>query len=169
MPAKQLLNTTRPEPFKLRMEDRLGGRVVKREESLAQELVEQKRAMLFKAGEAKVIKAPPFVPKLAEKSLTEAVGPTFHTDRRAEEREIFEQVRREKEAQREEARRQLEEQQAKEEQEEVTRLRRLTIHRAQPVKTVKPLVLQPSARPLTRPVSPLLGNKGRANRTGSGQ
>merc|ERR1712059_232953 len=79
------------------IEERVESRLAKWQEGVAKELEEQKAAALFKATDAKVLGAAPFVTKVSDKPLTEVSNIVLHSDRRAEEREQYEMVRKENE------------------------------------------------------------------------
>lgn len=164
LPERQPMALTKPEPFRMAIDERVDARVAKWQEGLKEELEEQRRATQFKASEARSLVIPPFVPKPSEKPLSEISNFTLHSDRRAEERAAYELERSAKEAGLEGQRRELEERRRRQEEEEVARQRRAAVHRAQPVKQYKPMEVKPSTKPLTMPESPHLqaGKGGRA-------
>ena len=73
-------------------------RVSKWQESLEAELKAQRDAALFKARDPEVLYKEPFVPKGSEKPLSEIDNFQLHSDRRAAEREQFERLKKQKEA-----------------------------------------------------------------------
>lgn len=156
LPERQPIALTKPEPFRMAIDERVDARVAKWQEGLKEELEEQRRATNFKAQEARSLVIPPFVPKPSDKPLSEISNFTLHSDRRAEERAVYELERSAKEAGLEGQRRELEERRRRQEEEEVQKQRRAAVHRAQPVKQYKPLEVKPSTKPLTMPESPHL-------------
>ena len=95
----------------------------------------------------------------------------MHSDRRAEEREAFDLKVKQKEVDMEGAKREQEERRKREEQEEIARLRKAAVHKAQPIRLAKkwiwrkmskflgfrnykPVEVKPSEKPLTHPSSP---------------
>ncbi|KAF9404306.1 hypothetical protein BGZ94_004256, partial [Podila epigama] len=84
----------------------------------------------------------PPVPFLAKKSTKELTAPQafhFHSDERAKLRELFDQSERE---QRRQTHEQLE-----------------RTYKARPIKHYQPIVIHKSERPLTKPISPMIGEK----------
>jgi len=170
VPAKQPQATTKPQPFKLLIEDRVEARLTQWQEDVEKELEDQKKATQFKATEAKVLSQVPFVPKPSDKPLSEISNFTLHSDRRAEEREAFDMKVKQKEADMEGAKRELEERRKREDQEEVTKMRKAQIHKAQPIRNYKPIEVKPSEKPLTFPASPNFhAGKNKANSTYNSQ
>jgi len=165
LPERKVQPPTQAKPFQLKIEERVETRLNKWQEDLKKELEEQRKAANFKANEAKVLHQAPFMPKPSDKPLSELSNFTLHSDRRAEEREKYEKERLKREVDLDQARREGELRRKQEEQEEVARLRRQAVHKAQPVKGYKPIQVKPSEKPLTHPVSPRLSQRSRANST----
>jgi len=153
-PAVQSLAPTKPEPFKLKIEERVEARLTQWQENVEKELEDQKKAALFKATEAKVLNQVPFMTKPSDKPLSEISNFKLHSDRRAEEREAFDLKVKQKEADLEGAKREQEERKKRDELEEITRLRKAAVHKAQPIRSYKPIEVKPSEKPLTNPSSP---------------
>ncbi|KAJ2351591.1 hypothetical protein GGF43_003987 [Coemansia sp. RSA 2618] len=97
----------------------------------------------------------PFVPQAAPLPLTAIEEILLRTELRSEERRAYDEDRTERERIREEvlARKRLEEE--RREEEEIKRLRKILVHKAQPVRQYKPLIIKPSDRALTVPKTPL--------------
>jgi len=167
LPERQLQPLTKPEPFKMAIEERVEQRLAKWHEGLAKELEEQKKATQFKATGAKVLHCAPFIPKPSDKPLSEVSNFTLHSDRRAEERFHYDQERSAKEAELEGAKRQQEERRKVEVEHEVARMRKAAVHKAQPVKHYKAMEVKPSDRALTMPSSPLLQAGKKKSKTNS--
>ncbi|CAB1417624.1 unnamed protein product, partial [Pleuronectes platessa] len=153
LPEKKKLEATKPEPFRLLLDER-GSVKNSRWELMVKEQKQQEEAATFKARPNTVIHKEPFQPKKQERA-TAAVGNfELSTERRARERQEYERLVSEKEALRE----LMEEEQRREEEqrqkEEITRLRQEQVHKAQPVKHFKPLLVKKSDVPLKVPHSP---------------
>ena len=78
----------------------------------------------------------PFQPKPSEKPLSEVGNFMLHSERRALERGAFEVKLKQKEAEIEGAKRELQMRKKREEEEEVARLRREAVPKAQPIRLV---------------------------------
>lgn len=156
LPERQPVATTKVEPFKLQVEERVETRLAKWQEDVNRELEEQRKAAQFKAHEPKVLEVAPFVPKKSDKPLSEISNFQLHSDLRAEEREQFNLAQKEKMAVMEGARREQEERRKREEEEEILRLRKEAVHKAQPIRKYKPVEVKASDKPLTAPASPCL-------------
>jgi len=154
MPPIQKVAPTKPEPFKLQIEERVENRLTQWQANVEKELEDQKKAAVFKANEPKVLTKAPFEPKPSEKPLSEISNFTLHSDRRAEERHAFDLKLKQKEAEIEGAKREQEERRKREEEEEIAELRKAAVHKAQPIRAYKPIEVKPSEKPLTLPHSP---------------
>eukprot|EP00092_Neocalanus_flemingeri_P022685 GFUD01024605.1.p1 GENE.GFUD01024605.1~~GFUD01024605.1.p1 ORF type:complete len:734 (-),score=225.55 GFUD01024605.1:140-2341(-) len=170
VPAKQPQPTTKPEPFKLVGEARVEASLTQWQKNVEKELQEQKKATLFKASEPRVLSQVPFVTKPSDKPLSEISNFTLHSDKRAEEREAFDLKVKQKEVDMEGAKREHEERRKREDQEEVVKLRKAAVHKAQPIRNYKPIEVKPSDKPLTYPSSPNFhAGKNKANSTFNSQ
>merc|ERR1712050_344223 len=78
----------------------------------------------------------------------------FTTEQRAEERLKFETLLREKVNAAMEKRKQADEEKEKEEREALVKARRALVHKAQPIKCSKPLMIRKSEKIPTNPVTP---------------
>ncbi|KAI7824203.1 hypothetical protein BX661DRAFT_206730 [Kickxella alabastrina] len=96
----------------------------------------------------------PFVPQPSTIPLTAIEEILLSTELRSEERRAYDDDRMERERIREEvlARKRLEDE--RREEEEIKRLRKILVHKAQPIRHYKPVDIQPSDRPLTVPKTP---------------
>lgn len=161
LPEKKKLEPTKPEPFKLRMNERGAVKNSRWEQMVKEEQKQREEAAVFKARPNTVTHKEPFVPKkeshsVAEGNCSSTVPEAFElsTERRARERQEYERLASEKEALRalmEEERRREEEQKEKE---EIARMRQEQVHKAQPIRHYKPVALKKSELPLTVPHSP---------------
>jgi len=154
VPARAPTQATKVEPFKLRIEEKCEERLAKWQEGVEKELEEQRKAAMFKASEPKVLAKAPFQPKPSEKPLSEVGNFMLHSERRALERGAFEVKLKQKEAEIEGAKRELQMRKKREEEEEVARLRREAVPKAQPIRNYKHVEIRPSEKPLTMPASP---------------
>lgn len=161
LPEKKVKNVTQAEPFSLETDKRGAYKAEMWKHQLEEEQKQQKDAACFKARPNTVIFQEPFVPKKEKKSLAEnpsgsLVQEPFQlaTERRAKERQELEKKMAEVEAwklqQLEEVRQQEEEQQ----KEELARLRKELVHKANPIRKYAAVEVKSSELPLTVPVSP---------------
>ncbi|XP_029996937.1 targeting protein for Xklp2-like isoform X2 [Sphaeramia orbicularis] len=154
LPEKKKLEPTKPEPFKLLVDERGAMKNRRLEQIIQEERKHQEEVALFKARPNTVIHKEPFQPKREGRSTVAVEAFELSTERRAQERQEFERLASEKEALRalmEEEQRREEEQREKE---EIARLRQEQVHKAQPVRHYKTLKLKKSEVPLTVPLSP---------------
>ncbi|KAJ2356361.1 Protein tpx2, partial [Coemansia sp. RSA 2610] len=86
--------------------------------------------------------------------LTEIEEILLWTELRSEERHAYDEDRAERERIREEVLARKRQEEERREEEEIKRLRKLLVHKAQPVRHYKPTVINPSDRPLTVPKTP---------------
>ncbi|KAJ2900453.1 hypothetical protein IWW38_000506 [Coemansia aciculifera] len=141
-------------PFHLQTDTR--GEVYQRQlRARLEELEERKRArMEFRARPIPPSIDQPFVPQPSTIPLTAIEEILLKTELRSEERRAYDEDRMERERIREDvlARKRLEEE--RREEEEIKRLRKILVHRAQPVRHYRQLIIKPSDRPLTVPKTP---------------
>ncbi len=155
LPMKEVVLPTKPQPFQLEIDKRVEPRIQKWQESVEEDLKRQREAAaLFKAKEAKILEQKPFVPAKSEKPLSEVSNFELNSERRARDREQFEMSKRNREAEMESYKMQLADRKRQEEEEDIRRMRREAVHKAQPVKHYKPVHILPSDKPLTEPQSP---------------
>ncbi|XP_017161092.1 targeting protein for Xklp2 [Poecilia reticulata] len=154
LPEKKKLEPTKPEPFRLHIDERGAGRHRQWEQMVKEEQKQQEEAATFKARPNTVTHKEPFRPK-KENRTSVAVEPfQLATERRAQEWQEYERLIGEKEVLRArmEAEQRLEEEQR--ERDEIARLRQEQVHKAQPVRHYKPVAVKKSDVPLTVPESP---------------
>jgi len=108
---------------------------------------------MFKARPATVLKKKPFVPK-HEKRCTEARNIYLSTERRAKDWMVFEQKMKVNFLRQEEISRKRQEEIRKKEMDLIKNMRQLTIHKPEPIKKYKPILIRKSLRPVTVPLSP---------------
>lgn len=166
LPERKVQPPTQAAPFQFKIEERVENRLNKWQEDMKKELEEQRQAANFKATEAKVLHQAPFMTKPSDKPLSELSNFTLHSDRRAEDREKYEKERLKREIDLDQARREGEQRRKHEENEQVSRMRKQAVHKAQPIKEYKGIQIRPSEKPLTNPVSPRISaSRARANST----
>nr|XP_046253926.1 targeting protein for Xklp2 isoform X2 [Scatophagus argus] len=161
LPEKKKLEPTKPEPFKLLIDERGALRSSRWEQMVKEEQKHQEEAAIFKARPNTVTHKEPFQPRKESRTAVENIHSStvpdafeLSTERRARERQEYERLASEKEALRslmEEEQRREEEQR---EREEVARMRQEQVHKAQPIRHYKPVALKKSEVPLTVPQSP---------------
>uniref|UniRef100_A0A3B5KY06 Uncharacterized protein n=1 Tax=Xiphophorus couchianus TaxID=32473 RepID=A0A3B5KY06_9TELE len=154
LPEKKKPEPTKPEPFRLQIDERGAGRLRQWEQMVKEEQKQQEEAATFKAKPNTVTQKEPFRPK-KENRTSVAVEPfQLATERRAQEWQEYERLIGEKEVLRArmEAEQRLEEEQR--EREEIARLRQEQVHKAQPIRHYKPVAVKKSDAPLTVPESP---------------
>lgn len=150
LPERKKLEPTKPEPFRLLADERGAVKNNRLEQMLKEEQKKLKEAALFKANPSMVAHKTPFQPKKEERSAVVVDSFELATERRARERPDFDQLACEKDA----LRVQLEERRHQAEKEEVARLRKEQVHRAQPVRHYKSVEVKKSEATLTVPKSP---------------
>uniref|UniRef100_A0A8C7QT33 TPX2 C-terminal domain-containing protein n=1 Tax=Oncorhynchus mykiss TaxID=8022 RepID=A0A8C7QT33_ONCMY len=161
LPEKKVAEPTKPEPFKLLIDERGAVKHDRWEQMVKEEQKHQAEAATFKARPNMVTHKEPFLPKKENRSVLEDMnnsvvpeGFQLSTERRAKERLEFDRAVSEKEVLRarmeEEQRREQEER----EKEDMARLRLEQVHKAQPVRRYKQLELKKSDVTLTVPQSP---------------
>ncbi|XP_076023080.1 targeting protein for Xklp2 isoform X2 [Genypterus blacodes] len=160
LPEKQKLEPTKPEPFKLLLDERGAVKNSRWEQMVKEEQKQQVEAAIFKARPNTVTHKEPFQPKKENRIAlginSSTVAETFElsTERRARERQEYERQANEKEA----IRACMEEEQRRQEElrdkEKVAKLRQEQVHKAQPVRRYKAVAVKRSEVPLTVPQSP---------------
>ncbi|XP_038577520.1 targeting protein for Xklp2 isoform X2 [Micropterus salmoides] len=160
LPEKKKLEPTKPEPFRLQLDERGAVKISRWEQMVKEEQKQQEEAAQFKARPNTVTHKEPFQPKKESRAAVGIPPSTvveafeLSTERRARERQELEQLASEKEA----LRAMMEEQQRREEvqkeREEIARLRQEQVHKAQPIRHYKPVAVKKSEVPLTIPHSP---------------
>ncbi|KAJ2542413.1 Protein tpx2 [Coemansia sp. RSA 1853] len=142
-------------PFKLSIDSRGDAYQSKLRARLEELEKRQQERKQFKARPIPASMDHPFVPQPSALPLTAIEEILLRTELRSEERRAYDEDRTERERIREGvlARKRLEEE--RREEEEIKRLRKILVHKAQPVRQYKPLIIKPSDRALTVPKTPL--------------
>lgn len=161
LPEKKVKNVTQAEPFLFETDKRGAQKAEIWKHQLEEELKQQKEAACFKARPNTVIFQEPFMPKKEKKPVAEGLSGSLvqepfqlATEKRAKERQELEKRMAETEAwkmQHLEEIRQREEEQKKE---EVAKLRKELVHKANPIRKYSAVEVKSSDQPLTVPVSP---------------
>ncbi|XP_007903342.2 targeting protein for Xklp2 isoform X1 [Callorhinchus milii] len=161
LPEKVVKSPTKLQPFHLRIEERGVVRAERWTQMMKEELRQQKEAACFKANPSSAIYREPFVPKKAERSLTEKLSASvvqesfeLATEKRAKERMEFEKYKADKEVMREQAEQEKQNRKEEQERKEIAQLRHDQIHKANPVRHYKKVEIQPSEQQLTVPTTP---------------
>ncbi|RIA94467.1 hypothetical protein C1645_817957 [Glomus cerebriforme] len=159
LPPVSPLPTTETKPFKLRTEIRGEKYQQSFRETITKLNKREKEDLLFRAKP--VPNLSPYQPKKSDKPLTEIVEFNLHADARLEKRKAYDEQRN----LREQEEKILKEQKQREEevrnQQQIRRLRTELVHHAQPIKRFAPIKIEYTNRKVTKPVSPLIGEKRR--------
>ncbi|KAM6924448.1 targeting protein for Xklp2, partial [Xenentodon cancila] len=154
LPEKKKLEPTKPEPFRLLIDQRGAVKNSRWEQMIKEEHKQQEEAVIFKARPNSVTHKEPFRPKKESRPAVVVEAFELATERRAREWQEYERLVGEKEA----LRARMEAEQKKEEEqnlkEEIARLRQEQVHKAQPIRHYKPVAVKKSEVPLTVPESP---------------
>jgi targeting protein for Xklp2 len=144
--------TAEVQPFSFDGRDQM--LLTKKEEKLKKfedEARKMQEAAQFRARPADAIHKKPFEPKESERPPT-ATTAELNTERTAKERAEFDAMMKAEQAKLEELR--LRDEKLKEEKQEITRVRKKSVHKANPIRRYKPTHILASDKPLTDPHSP---------------
>ncbi|XP_016891109.1 targeting protein for Xklp2 isoform X1 [Cynoglossus semilaevis] len=161
LPEKKKLGPTKPEPFRLLLDERGAVRNSRWEQMLKEEQKHQEEVATFKARPNTVTHKEPFQPKKGERSSlavsnssTAVEAFELSTERRARERQEYEKLASEKEALRALMEEEKKREDERQEKEDISRMRQEQVHKAQPIRHYKPVAVKKSELPLTVPHSP---------------
>jgi len=161
LPEKKPVHHTRPEPFRLQIDERGALKNQRWERMLKDEQKQQAEAVNFKARPNTVTHKEPFLVKKENRSILDNSGDSvategfqLSTERRAKERLEYEREKSEREALRALQEQQVLQEQEDEQKEETARLRKELVHKAQPVRHYRPVEVKKSEMPLTLPQTP---------------
>ncbi|GBB83635.1 hypothetical protein RclHR1_10330005 [Rhizophagus clarus] len=159
LPTRLYYPPTHPRPFSL-LTDNRGEKYQREFHERVKREHEYEKEIQFHAQPL-----PNFEPEIPRKPEcpppTEPVGFFFHTDTRMEERHTYDEHRRLRDKEAEEQREQRDREEETRNAEEIRRLRADLVHHAQPIRHYPPIIIQPSNKKPTRPVSPMIGEKRR--------
>lgn len=161
VPHKKPPTPTKVVPFNLKVEERGNSKQEYIQRNLEEQIRVEKEQRKFLARSDAVVHKQPFVPEKSKKPLTDISGFTLNTEVRAGERMEYELHRKRKEDEILAAKREQEKRQEEEAAEEISRLRRNIIHKANPVRKYKPLVIEHAPQPPTVPISPNFATESR--------
>ncbi|KAG9287544.1 hypothetical protein G9A89_019605 [Geosiphon pyriformis] len=148
---------THPNPFKLKSDQRGENYQHNFRQKLNLQEQHEKQSKQFRANP--VHKVVPNPPKKSTKALTEPRGFNFRTDKRLAERKILYTKRKMQDIEVENRKAENQKEEMERTQNEIRQIRSELIHHAKPIKYFAPLVVQPSNKSLTKPISPMLGDK----------
>ncbi|XP_046897005.1 targeting protein for Xklp2 isoform X1 [Hypomesus transpacificus] len=161
LPEKKVVEPTKPEPFKLLIDERGAVKSDRWEQALKEEQKHQMEAASFKARPNTVTHKEPFLPKKENRTVLEDInrsvvpeGVQLSTERRAKERQEFDRIICEKEALRARVEEQHRMEQEERQKAEIAAMRQDQVHKAQPIRHYKPVELKKSDVSLTVPQSP---------------
>jgi targeting protein for Xklp2 len=154
LPKKKPAEVTDLAPFNLQSEER--GALYRQnwKSKLETEMKDLEENRKFHAKPPSVIYKEPFRPDYSGKALVEPIEPNLHSDKRALEREKYDEELRRKQEVEEMHRREMEILQAERDREEEIERRRQLVHKALPLKITPPFQVKSSDKPLTEPQSP---------------
>ncbi|KAM9317735.1 targeting protein for Xklp2-like isoform 2-T2 [Pholidichthys leucotaenia] len=154
LPEKKRLEPTKPEPFKLLLDDRGAVKNSRWEQMVKEEQKRQEKAAMFKARPNEVTCKEPFRPKLEARAAVAVKPFELATEQRAREWQEMQQLVSEKEALKAHMEAERRREEGQREKEEIARLRQEQVHQAQPIRHYKPVMVKKSEVPLTVPHSP---------------
>lgn len=146
---------TQLKPFHLQIDQRVSTRLQKWREEVEKAM----QIAPFKAAEPEVLKKKPFMPSASNKSPCKVMDIDLNTEKRAQDRENFDLLMKQKEAEIEATRRQRETNRQMAESQEIARIRKAAIPRAQPIRHYKMIDIMGSDKPPTVPVTPKFSKK----------
>ncbi|XP_068249880.1 targeting protein for Xklp2 homolog isoform X2 [Palaemon carinicauda] len=161
VPPKKPPTPTRLKPFHLRSDERGELKQDQIQRKLEEEALLDKERRTFHAQSDAILHKQPFIPEKSKKVPTDISGFTLNTEVRAEERAQFELHQKQREDELLAAKREQEEKEKAEEAAEIARMRREAVHKANPVRNFKPVVIKPAPCLPTVPVSPNFATKAR--------
>ncbi|XP_008293958.1 targeting protein for Xklp2 isoform X2 [Stegastes partitus] len=154
LPEKKKLEPTKPEPFRLLIDERGAVKNSRWEHMVKEEQKHQEEATIFKARPNTVTRKEPFRPKKEDRGVVVVEAFELATERRAREWQEYEQLASEKEAVRARMEAEQRREEEQKEKEEINRMRKEQVHKAQPIRHYKPVAVKKSEIPLTVPESP---------------
>ncbi|XP_055964149.1 targeting protein for Xklp2-like [Sorex fumeus] len=148
LPKKKVKNLTQIEPFSLKT-DKRGALKAQTLKHQLEELKQQKEATCFKARPNNITSQEPFVPKKEKKNLSVQEPFQLATERRAKEWQKLKKKVAEDKAKKGQP---LEE--ARQQKEELARIRKALVHKANPIRKYWGVKIKSSGQLLTMPLSP---------------
>lgn len=161
LPEKKPALATKPQPFQHNIEERVEPRLARWTESIEQQFQQEQKEKEFKANKAMVLEKKPFIPAPSTKPLAEVQNVIMHSEERAMQRENWTLSKAENEAKLQAAMRQRDARRKVEEEKELAKMRKETVHKAQPIRSYRE-VSAVESKPLTTPESPAFSTRQRA-------
>nr|XP_039272957.1 targeting protein for Xklp2-like [Styela clava] len=161
LPAKNIKPSTEPKPFHMYSDERGALRAEKWKQEVEEEVKALREKTEFKANTnySKVIHGKAFKPAINKKYTETFQEFALHTDRRALQREEFDEFLKHKEAESQARNEMLKMENERIEQERYERERKEAEHRANPVRKYKPVLMRQSEKELTQPQSPQFSDR----------
>jgi targeting protein for Xklp2 len=119
-----------------------------------EDLQEERKKVVFKAHSSNVLYQAPFVPKKSLKPNTIFDEFPLSSERRAQDRAVYEMNKKEREMEDLEVQRLREIEREEEEQRNIAMLRKQLVHKSNPIRSYKQVDIMPSKKALTQPESP---------------
>ncbi|XP_061429295.1 targeting protein for Xklp2-like isoform X2 [Lethenteron reissneri] len=159
LPEKHLRPLTQHEPFHLRVDERGSIKTEQFNKKLKEEEEQKKEHATFRARPCRVTTTAPFVAQRHNRILARVENVELNTVRRARERAEYDAQLAEQRRQNEAAWELRLQEQAEEERQMILQQRKEVVHKANPVRHYKAVVIQQSSRPLTNPRSPCFSDR----------
>ncbi|XP_046395891.1 targeting protein for Xklp2-like [Ischnura elegans] len=151
---KPTMDPTIPQPFHLSADDKGKVNREKWEKMVEEEKLRKKRESEFKARPPVILNKKPFVPVKTEKHEVRTLDVHLNTEIRAKDRALYDLKMQMRQKEIEEIKLQRQKELEKMKEEELARLRKEIVHKANPVRHYKEVVIHPANKCLTVPLSP---------------
>ncbi|XP_067651165.1 targeting protein for Xklp2 homolog isoform X2 [Haliotis asinina] len=159
LPERHTKLCTKTEPFNLQSDIRGAKKSEEWNHKLEEEQMKQKQATMFKARPADVVHQEPFMPQRSSRPLTDVSELTLNTERRAVDRDEYEMRKKAREAQLAELNHEREAQKMEEEKAAIAKLRAEMVHKSNPIRKFKQVIVHGSEKPPTCPESPRFSDR----------
>lgn len=121
---------------------------------MEQQSQQEKNDAEFKAKDASILYSKPFMAEKSSKPLTRVENIILHSSVRSSQRAEFEAIKKRKSHFVEVENLQRRALREAEEAKEIAQYRKSLVHKARPIQHYAPIVIKPSDRPVTNPISP---------------
>ncbi|XP_051915564.1 targeting protein for Xklp2 isoform X2 [Hippocampus zosterae] len=159
LPERKKLEPTKPEPFRLLLDERGTVKSDRLEQMIKEEQKKIKETATFKARPNKVTQKEPFQPKKEDRPAVVVESFELATERRARNRDEFHQHLCEKEAVAALLKEKLRQEEEEKQKMDLAILRQQQVHKAQPIRHYRSVEVKKSEVPLTIPQSPNLSDR----------
>ncbi|XP_019746759.1 targeting protein for Xklp2 isoform X2 [Hippocampus comes] len=159
LPERKKLEATKPEPFRLLLDERGTVKSDRLEQMMKEEQKKIKETATFKARPNKVTQKEPFQPKKEDRPALVVESFELATERRARNRDEFQQHLCEKEAVAALLKEKLRQEEEEKQKMDLAKLRQQQVHKAQPIRHYRSVEVKKSDVPLTIPQSPNLSDR----------